>query len=193
MENRRPDEQVAVPPALNRASSGGNAFNDAAVRLQRSLYIRSWDPNMPRRFNEPIVHGTIKMAAFNIDNNSQLPQTMQRERQLENLRRMEQKLQRQRLIQRREEEAKKTKRAKTNCLAIFVCDFSNILSTGIEWIEYKNSGLLPAAPEKVMLSSLTAGNGEIIFFGGLVKDGGGTTNETVSNAIHFLTVPSTMI
>lgn len=188
VENQRPP----APQQGDELINNRNNFNDAALRLQRSLYIRSWDPNLPRRFNEPIIHGTIKMAAFNVDNNSQLPQAIQRERQLENLRRMEQKLQRQRVIQRREEEARKqTKRAKTNCLAMFVCDFTFAASQGtIEWLEYQNNGLLPNAPEKNILSSLVAGTGELIIFGGLQKE---ASNETVTSAVHFLTVPQTMI
>lgn len=216
-ENQRPNAMepaaAIAPPApvpLNRS----NSFNDEALRLQRSLCIRSsqnnWDPNLPRRFNEPIIHGTIKMAAFNVEKNSQLPQQMQRERQLENLRRMELKIQRERNNKRREEElSKKTKRPKTNCIAIFVCDFSNVRGTttqngpssssstnmtsnsgSIEWIEYKNFGLFDGAPEKIILSSMVAGTGELILFGGLQRE---STTETATNAIHFLTYPSTVL
>lgn len=211
-ENERPNaiEPVAAPTPPPPAPS--NSFNDEALRLQRSLCIRSsqnnWDPNLPRRFNEPIIHGTIKMAAFNVEKNSQLPQQMQRERQLENLRRMELKIQRERSNKRREEElSKKTKRPKTNCLAIFVCDFSNVVTVNgpgsssntqtstvcpgsIEWLEYKNFGLFDGAPEKKICSSLVAGTGELILFGGLQRE---TTSETATNAIHFLTYPSTVL
>lgn len=212
-ENQRPNaiEPVAPqpPPVAPPNHRSPNSFNDEALRLQRSLCIRSgqnnWDPNLPRRFNEPIIHGTIKMAAFNVEKNSHLPQQMQRERQLENLRRMEIKIQRDRNNKRREEELnKKTKRPKTNCLAIFVCDFSNIIRStnspgtsttstpcgSIEWIEYKNFGLFDGAPEKKICSSLVAGTGELILFGGLQRE---TTTETATNAIHFLTYPSTVL
>lgn len=160
VENRRPEPVSESMP---------NNFNDAAQRLQRSLCIRgqsNWDPNLPRRFNEPIVHGTIKMAAFNVENNSQLPQQIQRERQLENLRRMELKIQRDRAaMKRHEEETRKSKRPKTNCLAIFVCDFSKCSSNNpsIEWVEYKNYGLMPGAPEKIILSTMVAGVGMYLF------------------------------
>uniref|UniRef100_A0A336LM90 CSON012794 protein n=1 Tax=Culicoides sonorensis TaxID=179676 RepID=A0A336LM90_CULSO len=191
-ENQRPN---VIEPA---APSRSNSFNDEALRLQRSLCIRSsqnnWEPDLPRRFNEPIIHGTIKMAAFNVEKNSQLPQQIQRERQLENLRRMELKIQRERHNRRREEELiKKTKRPKTNCLAVFVCDFSNVRTTApgtLEWIEYKNFGLFDGAPEKIILSSMVAGTGELILFGGLQRE---TTTETATNAIHFLTYPATVL
>lgn len=199
-ENQRPNAELPPPPAVIPPpnASRSNSFNDEALRLQRSLCIRSsqnnWDPSLPRRFNEPIIHGTIKMAAFNVEKNSQLPQQIQRERQLENLRRMELKIQRERNNKRREEElSKKTKRPKTNCLAIFVCDFSNVKvanGSSIEWVEYKNYGLLDGAPEKKICSSMVAGTGELILFGGLQRE---TTSEIATNAIHFLTYPSTIL
>ncbi|XP_063700170.1 F-box only protein 42 [Culicoides brevitarsis] len=208
--NGRPQQRISaenqrneLPPPANPPPASPprvNSFNDEALRLQRSLCIRSsqqnsFDPTLPRRFNEPIIHGTIKMAAFNVEKNSQLPQQIQRERQLENLRRMEIKIQRERNNKRREEEAsKKTKRPKTNCLAIFVCDFSGVssaaASSSIEWMEYKNFGLFEGAPEKKICSSMVAGTGELILFGGLQRE---TTSETATNAIHFLTYPSTVL
>lgn len=182
------NQNVPLIPPNNEPNR--NNYNEAAIRFHKSLVLRNWDSQLPRRFNEPVVHGRIKMAAFSVENNSSLPQTIQRERQLENLRRMEQKLQRQREQSRREEEIQKVKRARTNCVAVFVCDLTKFLDGGIEWLQYKNSGLYENAPEKMILSSLVAGTGELIVFGGLKKE---ATTENATNSVFFLTVPETLI
>lgn len=193
VDNQQPHHIPQLPPAHpNNEPNRNNGYNEAAIRFHKSLVTqRNWDSQLPRRFNEqPIVHGTIKMAAFNVENNSSLPQMIQRERQLENLRRMEQKLQRQRQQLRREEEIQKVKRARTNCVAVFVCDLTRFADDGIEWLQYKNSGLYANAPEKMILSSLVAGTGELIVFGGLKKE---ATTENATNSVFFLTVPETLI
>lgn len=89
------------------------------------------------------------------------------------------------------------KRIKRNCIALFVCDIENVLTptdTGeptLDWMEYKNYGIVPGAPERLIHSSLVAGNGELILFGGLRKESQTNTSPTiqVSNSIHFLTFP----
>lgn len=185
-------ERPSPPQHQQQQAPRNNGYNEAAIRFHKNLsQQRNWDSQLPRRFNEqPIVHGTIKMAAFNVENNSSLPHMIQRERQLENLRRMEQKLQRQRQQLRREEEIQKVKRARTNCVAVFVCDLSRFSEDGIEWLQYKNAGLYANAPEKMILSSLVAGTGELVLFGGLKKE---ATTENATNSVFFLTVPETLI
>lgn len=89
------------------------------------------------------------------------------------------------------------KRIKRNCIALFVCDIENVLTPTdsgepiLDWMEYKNYGIVPGAPERLIHSSLVAGNGELILFGGLRKESQTSTSPTiqVSNSIHFLTFP----
>ncbi|XP_035901122.1 F-box only protein 42 [Anopheles stephensi] len=89
------------------------------------------------------------------------------------------------------------KRVKRNGLAIYVCDVSNILPTGgaepcIEWQESKNSGLIVGAPDHHTFSTMVNGNGELIVFGGLNKNHK-SENLSVSNSVHFLTVPTAVV
>lgn len=89
------------------------------------------------------------------------------------------------------------KRIKRNCIALFVCDIENILMETdtsepyLDWIEYKNYGIVPGAPERLIHSSLVAGNGELVLFGGLLKEQQTDSTSTlkVSNSIHFLSFP----
>lgn len=89
------------------------------------------------------------------------------------------------------------KRVKRNGLAIYVCDVSNLLPTGgeepsIEWHETKNSGLIEGAPDHYTFSTMVSGNGELIVFGGLNKNNK-SENLCVSNSVHLLTVPTTVV
>uniref|UniRef100_U5EVF4 Putative f-box only protein 42 n=1 Tax=Corethrella appendiculata TaxID=1370023 RepID=U5EVF4_9DIPT len=82
-----------------------------------------------------------------------------------------------------------------NSLAIFVCDISNILSPTdpcIEWVETKSCGILAGAPEKFTFATFVNGVGELIMFGGLITNSNYNDFE-VSNTIHFLTVPTTVV
>lgn len=89
------------------------------------------------------------------------------------------------------------KRVKRNGLAVYVCDVSNILTTGggepcIEWQDSKNSGLIAGAPDHHTFSTMVNGNGELIVFGGLNKNHK-SENLSVSNSVHFLTVPTAVV
>lgn len=186
--------------------------DDVQNRLQRNLHLRSRRHendtfNMPKRFNESSIpsHDHIAMAAFN-DVNQETASTSvasPRERRLQSLRRMEERIQAIRKVNQTPEtgddQSSLQKRIKRNCIGLFVCDISNILHTEypyIEWIEHKNFGHIANAPERLILSSLVAGNGELIMFGGLRKESLSKSSDAtmqVSNAMHFLQVPKEII
>lgn len=217
--NRRNDEVNRIRNQNRHANlveqpNQPNANNDDDVqnRLQRNLHLRSRRHendmfNMPKRFNESSVpsHDRIAMAAFN-DLNTDGPSTSMaspRERRLQSLRRMEEKMQAIRQVNLNPEpiddQPAPQKRIKRNCIGLFVCDISNILleeNPFIEWIEHKNFGHISNAPERLILSSLVAGNGELIMFGGLRKESLSKSSDAtmqVSNAMHFLQVPREII
>lgn len=189
-----------------------NNDDDVQNRLQRNLHLRSRRHendmfNMPKRFNESTgpAHDRIAMAAFN-DSNPDSPSTSMaspRERRLQSLRRMEEKIQAIRQVNSNpdpvDDQPAPQKRIKRNCIGLFVCDISNIMldeNPYIEWVEHKNFGHIANAPERLILSSLVAGNGELIMFGGLRKESLSKSSDTtmqVSNAMHFLQVPKEII
>lgn len=200
-------------PAPRPASSDDDVQN----RLQRNLHLRSRRhdtdmlANMPKRFNESpaLSHDRIAMAAFN-DDHADSPSTSKvispRERRLQSLRRMEEKMHAMRKVNAPineptsiDDQSAPQKRIKRNCIGLFVCDISNILLAEhpyVEWIEHKNFGCIENAPERLILSSLCTGNGELIMFGGLRKESLNRSPETVmqvSNAMHFLQVPKEII
>lgn len=105
-------------------------------------------------------------------------------------------------------------RRTNNSIGVFVCDISALLEDGeqsdeelhanatanpppttdadrfvMRWLESPNGGLIDGAPERLILSSLVAGNGELIMFGGLRKESmaNSATVSEVSNGLHFLT------
>lgn len=202
--NRRLREELNRP--INRENIAGipehgnlirrNMQEDEAVsRLKRNLQLKSRDEDhyLPKRFDEP-TQDRLGMAAFSVNANPVSPPP--HERRLEFLRRMEEKIRAMRRA-REQEDAPNAKRLKRNCIGIFVCDISNLLASEptLAWIEYKHFGLIQGAPERLILSSLVAGNGELIMFGGLRKESLSSTTTTmqVSNALHFLTFPRGVI
>lgn len=92
---------------------------------------------------------------------------------------------------------------KTKVMAMHVCDLSRVLTTGdddppvMTWLDPPgNLGCFDGAPEKVIMYSLVAGKGELIMFGGLVKETNSQEVDDlskVSNGLHFLTVPKRVI
>lgn len=197
---------------VEQPNANSNNDDDVKNRLQRNLHLRSRRHeidmfNMPKRFNESTVpsHDRIAMAAFN-DLNPESPSTSMaspRERRLQSLRRMGEKIQAIRKINSNpdpiDDQPVPQKRIKRNCIGLFVCDISNILQNEnpyIEWVEHKNFGHIANAPERLILPSLVAGNGELIMFGGLRKESLSKSSDTsmqVSNALHFLQVPREII
>lgn len=192
----------------NRSSSGSE--DEAANRLQKNLQMRSRrferdDLNMPRRFSDSSspVPDRIAMAAFSVNQDSPSPSTSPRERRLQSIRRMEEKMlamrQQHQPPEQHDEQAQPSKRIKRNCIGMFICDIENVLLANdpfIEWIEHKNYGLINNAPERLILSSLVTGKGELIMFGGLRKESLSKSSDTtmqVSNAMHFLHVPREII
>lgn len=208
--NIRPNVNVDEQP--NQANVVANNDDDVQNRLQRNLHLRSRRHesdmfNMPKRFSESSApsHDRIAMAAFH-DSNPESPSTSMtspRERRLQSLRRMEEKIQAIRQVNSAsdpiDDQPAPQKRIKRNCIGLFVCDISNILlaeNPFIEWVEHKNFGHIANAPERLILSSLVAGNGELIMFGGLRKESLSKSSDAtmqVSNAMHFLQVPREII
>lgn len=200
--NRQPSNNDDAPRnnGQNQINQHNQARNlnedDAASRLQRNLALkcRENDPKLPKRFDDH-YEDRFRMAAFNVQDNAT---SASRERQQERVRRMEEKMHAirnsRRNIEQKPEEPS-PKRAKRNCLALFVCDISNVLNPEpfIEWIEYKNYGIVSGAPERLILSSIVAGNGELVMFGGVHKESLSETAPMVSNSVHFLTAPKPII
>lgn len=213
-EANRPRNNVRQNVNMDEQPNQPNVNNDDDVqnRLQRNLHLRSRRHdndtfNMPKRFSESSApsHDRIAMAAFN-DSNPDNPSTSMaspRERRLQSLRRMEEKIQAIRQVNSApdpiDDQPAPQKRIKRNCIGLFVCDISNILlaeNPFIEWVEHRNFGHIANAPERLILSSLVAGNGELIMFGGLRKESLSKSSDAtmqVSNAMHFLQVPREVI
>lgn len=216
--HRRPEQAIRprnnVRPHANNEQPLANNDDEVQNRLQRNLHLRSRRHetdmfNMPKRFNESSAfsHDRISMAAFNDFNHDNSPSNIMspRERRLQSLRRMEEKMQAMRQVnvnpdaQQIDDQPAPQKRIKRNCIGLFICDISNILlgdNPYIEWIEHKNCGHISNAPERLILSSLVAGNGELIMFGGLRKESLSKSADAtmqVSNAMHFLQVPKEII
>jgi F-box protein 42 len=113
----------------------------------------------------------------------------------------------------------RTPEIRQNSLAIFVCDFSKlftavadqlqhnscphpstssaatpfpVLSTpelSIEWLDQKNFGVMENAPDRLIMSTLTKGNAELIMFGGIVKESMSEVNNepvNISNLLYSL-------
>ncbi|XP_036334206.1 uncharacterized protein LOC118744894 [Rhagoletis pomonella] len=180
----------------------GNNSNDieAANRLQRNLALRCRDnePLLPKRFDE-LFEDPFRMAAFNVQTK---PRSVSKDHN-ERIRRMEEKMNALRNSRRSamigEPKAIKEpspKRIKRNVLSLFVCDLSAAMDKEdphLQWVEYKNYGVIPGAPERLILSTMVAGHGELILFGGVHKETLGEITHQVSNSVHFLSAPREII
>jgi F-box protein 42 len=93
-----------------------------------------------------------------------------------------------------------------NSIAIFICDLSNVTAAiaepqqpsitepSIEWLEHKNFGVAENSPERLIMSTLVKGNGELIMFGGLQKESMNVNEDiNISNSLYYLTVPTEII
>ncbi|XP_017148496.1 F-box only protein 42 isoform X3 [Drosophila miranda] len=194
-----PPSPPVRPPSL--AAADGDV--DAAQRLQRNLALRCRDnePRLPKRFDE-MYEDPFRMAAFNVPTRSRSASRDHNER----IRRMEEKMNAIRNSRRSAPAAAQVepqplrapspKRLRCNVQSLFVCDISGILSSSepaLDWVEYKNFGVLRGAPDRLILSSLIAGNGELILFGGVHKETLTDITHHVSNSIHFLSFPRDII
>lgn len=198
---------AASPPSPpvrpNAPPSPADGDVDAAQRLQRNLALRCRDnePRLPKRFDE-LYEDPFRMAAFNVPTRSRSASRDHNER----IRRMEEKMNAIRNSRRSAPAAAQVepqplrapspKRLRCNVQSLFVCDISGILDSSepaLEWVEYKNFGVLKGAPDRLILSSLIAGNGELILFGGVHKETLTDITHHVSNSIHFLSVPRDII
>ncbi|XP_030377678.1 uncharacterized protein LOC115626441 [Scaptodrosophila lebanonensis] len=198
VEPERNQNRSARPHA---PAADGNV--DAAQRLQRNLALRCRDhePLLPKRFDE-LYEDPFRMAAFNVHARSRSASRDHNER----IRRMEEKMnairdsRRSAAVAHVEQQAVREpspKRLRCNVQSLFVCDISHIVGhssePALEWVEYKNFGVLSGAPDRLILSSLIAGNGELILFGGVHKETLTDITHHVSNSIHFLSVPRDII
>lgn len=188
-KNRSGEDQ----PAVNQGASGSQRNDDAASRRQRNLQLRSREENhfLPQRFDEPMEE-RLGMAAFSVAEQ----QGQGHQKRLEHLLRMEEKLLMRRPEPQPADVTPSPKRIKRNCIGVYLADISQILAEEpeLDWIPYKNFGMIPGAPERLICSSLVGGNCELIMFGGLRKQS--VLNEAemeVSNAVHFLTFPRHII
>ncbi|XP_016968043.1 F-box only protein 42 [Drosophila biarmipes] len=198
---------AASPPSPpvrpNAPPSPADGDVDAAQRLQRNLALRCRDnePRLPKRFDE-LYEDPFRMAAFNVPTRSRSASRDHNER----IRRMEEKMNAIRNSRRSAPAAAQVepqplrapspKRLRCNVQSLFVCDISSILDSSepaLDWMEYKNFGVLKGAPDRLILSSLIAGNGELILFGGVHKETLTDITHHVSNSIHFLSVPRDII
>lgn len=194
--NRRLQERQLINKNRNgedQQSAAGSARNDdVASRRQRNLQLRSREENhfLPQRFDQPLrLEEPLGMAAFSV------AEQQGNQRRMEHLLRMEEKI----FMRRPEPQPDHTpspKRIKRNCIGVYLADVSQILANEpiLDWIEYKNYGMVSGAPERLICSSLVCGNGELIMFGGLRKQSVLNEDEMeVSNAVHFLTFPRHII
>ncbi|KXJ69261.1 hypothetical protein RP20_CCG028040 [Aedes albopictus] len=215
----RPGPSRVPSPNSQLAQIAGPSRAVPAIRSPLYRHQQEDDRMLPKRFNEaPSEHGHMAMAAFSVPPSNPPPVHASRERQLERLRKMEEKISAMRREQREQQEHAAAvaaaiaaaavaarhaleappvtpKRIKRNGLAIYVCDISQLLTNeepSIEWQETKNSGLIAGAPDHFTFSTMVSGNGELIVFGGLNKNPK-SESSSVTNAIHFLTVPTTVV
>ena len=139
----------------------------------------------------PLYDSNLSMAAFR-DEPIRTNSAVNRQKQLESLRRMEERL------QSRKAQSKVIRRTE-NTLAIFVLDISDILcdECTASWIPLKQSN--QAGPDERILYSLVLGRGELIVFGGLRKEQATTQGHTdiddsqVYNDLHFINPPKYVI
>ncbi|EDV98356.1 F-box only protein 42 [Drosophila grimshawi] len=199
-----PAPAAAAVPAAPAPAAAADGDADAAQRLQRNLALRCRDnePLLPKRFDEH-YEDPFRMAAFNVPGRSRSASRDHSER----IRRMEEKMNAIRNSRRSAPahvepqtlRAPSPKRLRCNVQSLFVCDISSLLQPdpncepGLDWVEYKNFGVLSGAPDRLILSSLIAGNGELILFGGVHKETLTDITHHVSNSIHFLSVPRDII
>jgi len=91
-----------------------------------------------------------------------------------------------------------------NVMTMFVLDITHVLSDDCytEWLPQKTCKSLNGEPEEKILYTLIAGKGELIMFGGIQKDATSITSQaqlsssvtnTVSNSLHFVTAPRSVI
>lgn len=144
-------------------------------------------------FTKPVPlcgDSALSMAAFRdepLSNSS----SINRQRQLESLRRMEEKL------RSRKAQTKVVKRTE-NTLSIFILDISKVLDeSSASWIPLKQND--QSGPNERILYSLVMGRGELIVFGGIRKEqttiqGHPEVDESeIYNDLHFINPPKYVI
>ena len=170
----------------------------------------------PARLARPPVINQLpsgpRLQAFAVNTTAKSRQMETRQRQLEVLRRMEERYKS--MAENRTEKATQPEEVSpkiasptaepTTCacqrLTIHVLDISQAISNQVVTWHPVRPNSSRNAPEETILYTLTLGHGELIMFGGIQKDvsamasaGTSQDGDTVSNALYFLTPPSTVI
>ncbi|XP_011633756.1 F-box only protein 42, partial [Pogonomyrmex barbatus] len=133
----------------------------------------------------------LSMAAFR-DQPVHSNLNMNRQRQLESLRRMEEK------IRNKRTQLMRASKKSENTLSIFVLDITNVLSddSNASWIPLQQND--HSGPDERILYSLVVGRGELIVFGGIRKEHStlGHTDiddSVVYNDLYFINPPRYVI
>ena len=164
--------RASLPPIINPPPSSSSALSSSR---QLPGYIEN----------------ALSMAAFR-DEPVRAGPTLNRQRQLESLRRMEERIQSRRNHQ-------KTPKKRGNTLGIFVLDITNVLFEECiaSWVHLKQNDR--TGPEERILYSLVLGRGELIVFGGIRKETATLQGQTdsddseVFNDLHFINPPRYII
>lgn len=179
-----------------------NMIDDRDININgRRGELNSLRRRYPSRDNIPSNSQSDRMVAFQCPS-AQI--SKQRERQLEVIQRLERKMFKQRKPMSSSSGQCSSSVVKESKMAMFVLDISQVLNPAesyIEWKEIKN--VAPNSPEPTILYSLVLGRGEVIMFGGMYKDTNSILShnsednemncDTVSNLVHFITVPTVVI
>jgi F-box protein 42 len=152
---------------------------------------QSISKNSPNAIALPVYDSTLSMAAFR-DDAVRTNSIVNRQKQLQSLRRMEERLQ---IHKAQSKIMKKTE----NTLGIYILDISNILceECSASWIPLKHSN--ETGPDERILYSLVLGREELIVFGGIRKKQVTIQGETdiddsqVYNDLHFINPPKKYI
>ncbi|XP_043275489.1 F-box only protein 42 [Venturia canescens] len=140
----------------------------------------------------PCIDNHFSMAAFR-DEPVRNDPSLNRQRQLESLRRMEER------IQSRRNNHQRVAKKRENTLAIFVLDITKVLYEEriASWVKLKQNDR--TAPDERILYSLVLGRGELIVFGGIRKEQATIQGQTdtddseVFNELYFLNPPRYII
>ncbi|XP_012525965.1 F-box only protein 42 isoform X2 [Monomorium pharaonis] len=187
--NLLPERQRTVPTMDRDENINGRhgAFSRSHSQIAHtSSHTSSVQKTIPF-YND----NALSMAAFR-DQSPHSHAIVNRQRQLESLRRMEEK------IRNKKTQLTKASKKNENTLSIFVLDITNVLSDDCKalWIPLKQNDR--SGPDERILYSLVVGRGELIVFGGIRKEYStlGHTDvddSVVYNDLHFINPPRYVI
>lgn len=183
------ESNVLRNPAFPTEPNGQNLRTLTSPPSPTELsYIKYFPPNI----HLPYIDNHFSMAAFR-DEPLRHDPTLNRQRQLESLRRMEEK------IQSRRNSHQKVAKKRENTLAMFVLDVTKVLHDECiaSWVKLQQNDR--TAPDERILYSLVLGRGELIVFGGIRKEQATVQGQTdtddseVFNELYFLNPPRYII